>query len=265
MNGGGRGPGQLPDSRDGQSRREQRIPYMIAAAVALGGISLLLAVSTVWLGSAFPWMPDGLAWGILALPLVCLAVAIAMLREAARAGTWVAGLAAVIACALALTGAGILFSWGRVVRTFGESRKAACMNRLKDLAAAASSWAVANGGALPDGGAWSDEVAHYVGDRQAFTCPVLSGARCAYAFNARLSRVNRSALIGPGRVVMIFESDRGRNATGGPELLPVKPRWIGGDNYAFADGHVAWFPRSKAGHLRWQPLLRERSAERRGR
>jgi prepilin-type processing-associated H-X9-DG protein len=43
--------------------------------------------------------------------------------------------------------------------------------------------------------------------------------------------------------VAIFESDRGWNAHGGPQLLPRNPRHVKGDNYGFADGHAKWYAR----------------------
>jgi hypothetical protein len=47
--------------------------------------------------------------------------------------------------------------------------------------------------------------------------------------------------------VVVFESDAGKNAAGGPELLPDEPRHLGGDKYGFADGSARWLKRKPAG------------------
>jgi prepilin-type processing-associated H-X9-DG protein len=69
----------------------------------------------------------------------------------------------------------------------------------------------------------------------------------SYAFNGCLSSMGLGEIPDPAETVVVYETDAGTgwNAAGGPELLPDIPRHHGGDNYAFADGHVQWLPRRK--------------------
>jgi hypothetical protein len=75
-------------------------------------------------------------------------------------------------------------------------------------------------------------------------------------------------LTDPDKTVVVFESDAGMNAAGGPELLPGIPRHLGGDMWGFADGHAVWLARKSQGvgprgdpiwlketesPVRWQP------------
>lgn len=78
-------------------------------------------------------------------------------------------------------------------------------------------------------------------------CPATSDSGGSYAFNSALAKVRQRALEQPSSVVVLFESDAGRGASGGRELLPGKPRHLGGDNYAFTDGQVEWLPRKRLG------------------
>ena len=62
-----------------------------------------------------------------------------------------------------------------------------------------------------------------VGVEKIFKCPAAnSGSRCDYAFNAKLGGMDEGK-INP-QTVMIFESDGGWNANGGPECMIAKPR-----------------------------------------
>jgi prepilin-type processing-associated H-X9-DG protein len=52
---------------------------------------------------------------------------------------------------------------------------------------------------------------------------------------------------------MIFETDGGWNVSGGPELLPAKPRHRGAYIIGFADGHVEVLRANRLKKLRWEP------------
>jgi len=114
-------------------------------------------------------------------------------------------------------------------------------------------------------------------------CPAVPGLVCGYAFNAALSGAAYGAIEDPKEdTVVLFESDWGWNAAGGPELLPDEPRHLGGDNYlVFASPDLyersgfcttdEWYHRPGAdmprwrrdwdvreySELRWQPVLKE--------
>jgi len=101
----------------------------------------------------------------------------------------------------------------------------------------------------------------------------------SYAFNRSLDALSVEAIRRAEQTVVVFESDTGTgwDAAGGPELLPTEPRHLGGDNYGFADGHVAWLARKKLGTdedgnriwakepdadwVIWEPVLKESEGE----
>lgn len=159
--------------------------------------------------------------------------------------------------------------------------KTQCLANVKNVAEAVSMY-VADWERFPAAGHWTDVAHRYLRDRGSqvadgsLRCPDAAGD-CAYAFNASLDRESLHAIIAADRLVALFESDRGRNAHGGKELLTDFPRHLGGDNLGFADGHAKWYVRSKSvemvsrnqvrldtkwpheyeaehdGHLLWQP------------
>jgi len=116
-------------------------------------------------------------------------------------------------------------------------------------------------------------------------CPAVPELVCGYAFNAALSGVSYDAIEDPRQdTVVVFESDWGWNAAGGPELLPDEPRHLGGENYlVLASPWVRshrpggprtipeWYHRAGAdmprwrrerdvreySELRWQPVLKD--------
>jgi prepilin-type processing-associated H-X9-DG protein len=81
--------------------------------------------------------------------------------------------------------------------------------------------------------------------RDSFRCPEARSAESGYAYNAALSSAMYDSLSDAALTVVIFESDKGWNASGGPELLTDMPRHLGGDNVGFADGHAAWLGRMR--------------------
>ncbi len=110
---------------------------------------------------------------------------------------------------------------------------------------------------FPPAGNWCDLVLPYVESEEIFVCPAAPGLRCGYAYNSALSRLRYDASTFSPSAIVIFESDAGWNAAGGPELLPAEPRHFGGDSYGFAGGDSFWTTRSRASDLQWQPILKE--------
>jgi len=107
-------------------------------------------------------------------------------------------------------------------------------------------YAAHHGGRLPPASSWCDALIPYGPEGLRGHMSVLhQGWPCA--LNSSLAGVTFHALQDPERTVMIFESDAGWNAAGGPELLPDEPRHFAGDHYGFADGHVEWLPRKLLG------------------
>ena len=131
-----------------------------------------------------------------------------------------------------------------------------CMAKMLHLVGAAGDYAGDHGGRLPPARDWCDRLRPYLKDAKAFVCPATRNQRCSYAYNARLSGVPLDSIREPHVVVFFFESDRGWNAAGGPELLPAQPRHQGAriDGWAFADGHVKGGTRDLAkAPEHWQP------------
>jgi len=124
-----------------------------------------------------------------------------------------------------------------------------CQNQLKQQALAVHMYADDNNGVLPSGGKWCDAIKPYLGGSPVFHCPAdKPDVRCSYAFNARLSGLKLDK-VNP-RTVVLFESNGGWNAVGGPEQMTSRhgPVLL----VAFADGSVQQY-RGDQHELRWDP------------
>lgn len=135
-----------------------------------------------------------------------------------------------------------------------------CLVHVRDLVQALQSYA-AEQGSWPASEEWQDALVAEVTPRTRrdaiLRCPLAPKLSVAYAYNDRLSGIAYDAVTSPSEAVVVFESAAGPGASGGPELLPSRPRHYGGDNYGFADGSVRWVPREKAKELQWQPVLKK--------
>jgi hypothetical protein len=135
-----------------------------------------------------------------------------------------------------------------------KAEQVMCLARLEELAAAWRTYLSAHGH-HPLEDSWCDGVRPYLKSATAFACPSTGEPARGFAANRNLTgKHGVDASVAP-MLVAIFESDAGWNAAGGPELLPPKPRHLGGDNYVLADGHVIWLARKKLGRdARGQPI-----------
>lgn len=125
-----------------------------------------------------------------------------------------------------------------------------CVNNLKQLALGVRMYANDKDGVYPSSAAWCDAIQSYVGSSKVFQCPSdRSGRRCAYTFNAKLSGL-REEDVSP-QTVLLFESDGGWNASGGPEQMITHHRVT--YTVAFADGSVMQVSQSQLDSLRWDP------------
>jgi prepilin-type processing-associated H-X9-DG protein len=130
-----------------------------------------------------------------------------------------------------------------------------CMNNEKQLALAVRMYSGDNTNRFPPAATWCDDIKANAGAGSIFRCPAVTGEvpgsnRCDYAFNAKLDGLDASN-INP-QTVLIFESDGGWDAHGGPELL-ASPRHRKDMVVAFADGHVEIVPAARLASLRWEP------------
>ncbi len=133
-----------------------------------------------------------------------------------------------------------------------KTQTVSCMNHVKQLALAVRIYALDNNDRFPFATNWCDAVSNNVSELELFQCPAgRKDSNCHYAFNARLSGVETKKA--DQDIVMIFESDAGWNANGGPELLLQKPRHQNRVVIAFADGSVRQVPAAKLDQLRWEP------------
>jgi hypothetical protein len=127
-----------------------------------------------------------------------------------------------------------------------------CVNNEKQLALAVRIYSGSHNGQLPHAATWCDDIKPNLDSDRYFICPSAGITnRCDYAFNTKLDGIDESK-ISPS-TVMIFESDGGWNASGGPELMISKPRHARTYLVAFADGSIQILRESQIGNLRWDP------------
>jgi hypothetical protein len=123
-----------------------------------------------------------------------------------------------------------------------------CLRNVKNISLAVQMYVADNDDHFPPARDWCDVLDEYVANRDLFRCPqARKGTQWAYACNSLLSSKSMYDLADPPATVVVFESDAGKNAAGGPKLLPDEPRHLGGDHYGFADGHASWLKRKPAG------------------
>ena len=128
-----------------------------------------------------------------------------------------------------------------------------CMNNEKQLVLAVRIYSDANTNTFPPAATWCDAIKTNVGLEKVFKCPAAPNAasRCDYAFNNKLDGMD-AAKIDP-QTVVIFESDAGWDAHGGPELMASHRHPKNGVIVGFADGHVEAVPPARLNSLRWNP------------
>jgi len=127
-----------------------------------------------------------------------------------------------------------------------------CVVNEKQLTLAVRMYSNNNKDQFPPAAIWCDAIKADVGSEKFFKCVAAnSSRRCDYAFNAKLGGME-TGKAAPD-TVMIFESDGGWNANGGPEQMIGKPRHAGRFVVAFADGSVQQLRASQLSALRWDP------------
>lgn len=132
-----------------------------------------------------------------------------------------------------------------------NARNASCANNAKQVALAVRLYADDNDGKCPPAVNWCDAVANYVPGPETFKCPQRGGTKSGYAFNANLAGKTLSSI--PPDTVLIFESEAGWNATGGPQSVISRPPHGRTYVFGFADGSVRDAERDELPQLRWEP------------
>ena len=129
-----------------------------------------------------------------------------------------------------------------------------CQQRLSALCQAARAYAKDNGGRLPAGDTWSDDLAPYLADQRggggpdALVCPARPDLRCAYTMNEELAGADIGQLVGYRRLVLFFETDDDGYDVAAPVQTATKEarhleRWGGwgaggGYEVGYLDGHT---------------------------
>lgn len=127
-----------------------------------------------------------------------------------------------------------------------------CVNNERQLALAVRRYAGNHNQQLPHAATWCDDIKPNVGSDRFFKCPAAAiASRCGYGFNAKLDGLDENSI--DPRTVMIFESDGGWNANGGPELMIGKPRHARMYVVAFVNGTVQQLSEFQLASLRWDP------------
>jgi len=133
-----------------------------------------------------------------------------------------------------------------------KAQQISCVNNEKQLAIAVMIYSGDHTNQLPAAASWCDAIKESVGSDKVFKCPSASeSSTCDYAFNDRLGGLDQSQ-INP-QTVMIFESDGGWNAHGGPASVASNRHHRNITVVAFADGHVEIVPVARLPLLRWNP------------
>ena len=125
-----------------------------------------------------------------------------------------------------------------------SAARAVSQSNLKQMALGILQYAQDNNEAMPDASKWVDEILPYVKTLSVFHDPSApAGKVWGYAYNRTLNRRSLSALDAPASTVLLFESTAGvKNASDTGQSVPRPGRHLGGTDYAFADGHVKWYP-----------------------
>jgi prepilin-type processing-associated H-X9-DG protein len=230
-------------------------PAAVTAVTAVTKKTSALAVTSLVLG-----ILGMFSCGITALAgLICGIVAMIKVKNSggrlgggglALAGTIVSGIFLLLIPVLAA------MMLPALAAAHDKAREINCMNNEKQLAMAVIIYSNDHTNHFPPAATWCDAIKASAGSEQVFRCTAANSTnRCDYAFNAKLDGFDESK-INPqnAQTVMIFESDGGWNANGGPELLPAKARHLRKFYVvAFVDGHVEAVNQSRLNTLRWDP------------
>lgn len=138
------------------------------------------------------------------------------------------------------------------------AQRVVCSANMKGLSMAIMVYADDYEGRFPTADQWCDLLMEHADvSNRSLQCPISPEGSFSYAFNRNLDGLTTDK-VDPD-VVMLFESEPGRNMTGGPELLKTnrhpssKRSSFGGCNIAFLDGHIEFVNADKMSELKWLP------------
>lgn len=141
----------------------------------------------------------------------------------------------------------------------GLAERVNCVNHMKILTLAIKVYVNDNNGGEYPSTNWCDAIlANSMGQDfltnlpNSFHCPSApKSQKCSYAMNRQFVGIKDSDQIAPD-TVLLFESDAGWNAVGGPEILAK--RHLSGLNVALIDGSVMQIQEKDIPNLRWNPF-----------
>ena len=136
-----------------------------------------------------------------------------------------------------------------LARTKIVAERLVCATNMKGLAIATMVYANDYDKKLPTADKWCDLLITYadVGENS-FCCREQPDGSFSYALNKNITSMG----VAPN-TVLFFESDGGRNAAGGPEMLATERHRGEGCNVAFVDGRVEFVRIEDIGSLKWVP------------
>jgi len=122
---------------------------------------------------------------------------------------------------------------------------------MRNLGNALLMYAHDNNDMLPSADKWCDLlIAHTKVTQRDFICPASYMPVYSYGFNKNLSNKLINQI--HGNIVLLFETDGGKNVSGGPEQLMKSGRHHqGASNVLFSDFHVECIQRNKLVDLKW--------------
>jgi prepilin-type processing-associated H-X9-DG protein len=126
-----------------------------------------------------------------------------------------------------------------------EIHTRSCQSNLKQIALGMAQYTMDYDEKYPLAKPWIDVIQPYIKSEIIFNCPALpKGQRYGYAYNSKLSNKAEALLSDTSQTVSVYETSvLKRNAYGMGENRAFRHQ--DGANYAFADGHVKWFDKSK--------------------
>lgn len=145
---------------------------------------------------------------------------------------------------------GVLFYAYTVVSA--KAKQASCMSNTKQLGLSFLLYSGDYDGRFPPAERWISGIEKYQ-KNEWLHCPAARGSGPDYAMNKQLSSYALKRMPKTAETVLMFDSISDAAHSGGPELLPLPGRHIGGNNFVLADGHIRWYSDRDVPSLKWKP------------